>query len=213
MTRDFRLTVACVAVLVGMAGQGQAGVINFDVAGESNASADDFYGITFTSGSTSEFIASIKYTLPSGVFDALSVVPTQNVNVASLNGLTLPDISFNPPHSVGTNGPELTVSFVASSFGVGDSFRFGYDVDGLLGSNSNAEPFGIQSVLVEVKLENGSTGSDTFAVVNPAPDGLSTAEVTTGATAAVPEPSSLALLAMGAIGLIGYRQRRRKQAA
>lgn len=177
-----------------------ASVIDFDVVGENNQAADDFYGIAFTSGLPSEFISTIRYTLPTGVFDGFNGVDSD-----TLSGLLATDISFNKPS---TNVLEIT--FLSGTFGVGDSFRFGWDVDGLFGYNSNAEPFGTQEVLVEATLEGGALGSDNFSVVSPEPDAVSTAQITFGATNSVPEPTSFFMLSLLSSCLLIHRMFRKQ---
>jgi hypothetical protein len=74
------------------------------------------------------------------------------------------------------------------------------------------EPFGVSTGLSGSKLDGFGLGA-VFVLGgnNQALYGYS--EFTVGPTSAVPEPASLTLLGIGAVGLVGYGWRRRKRAA
>lgn len=198
ITLVVRLTTsvaACLAFGVGEAGA--ISVILADTTGEDNFGEPDFYGVNFSSGSGS--IQSITYNLRAGADnDALFDFSSSRtgygpvVDTNSLNGISASNITFSP--NSGTT-PTLTVSFAPSSFGVGDSFRFGADTDFLASASlESGGSFGAQAVSFIVTLEDGSFGSTTFSPLND------TQSVATVSTQAVPFEFSpgLGLLALGA---------------
>lgn len=201
------------ALLLALCASARAAIIQLDETGDSNVnnSSTSFYGVQFSTGLGTEFIQQITYTLPTGVFDNISSVPLNNVDGGSLNGLVLGDITFTPANgSGGPNGNTLTVSFAAGSFGASDSFRFGFDVDGLGAPDplSGAEQFATKGVAVSVTMESGIVSNGAFSLAN------FTALPTPVATLLIvnPEPGALALYALG-LGLGAMVVRRRRRAA
>lgn len=133
-------------------------IVCFDATGTNNQADASFYGISFvSSGIATDRIAQITYMLPAGTFDGGFLGPT------SLVGLMASDISS----ALGGGNTVLTLTFTAGSFGPGDSFRFGFDTDGLGTNPGSGADFGTNSVPVTVTFESGTTSTDNFVVVIP----------------------------------------------
>jgi hypothetical protein len=116
--------------------------------------------------------------------------------------LAPPDITFR---FAGLHPTVLTVDFAPGTFGVGDSFRFGADIDDL-GSKLGGV-FGAGATF-SVTLGSGASGTVPFHTVTSV---ASTATVTDADFAPVPEPGTFLLVLAGAAGWagrVGWSRRR-----
>lgn len=208
-------------IALGAGGAAQAATIFADTTGTDNNEDPSFYGVSFLEGSLNSFIQSISYNLsvdPDAFFDfdgdsnfVDATAPV--IDLSSLVGLTASDISFSFANPVGGDPDHpslLTINFAPSSFGVGDSFRFAADTDFLVSAPAPGSVFGIAGVPFSVTLENGTSGSTTFAQVSST---RSEATVFIDDTPTdVPEPASvLGLLAVSACGVGSTLKRKQKQ--
>ena len=195
--------IGAAAAGIGFAGNAEAATVSFDATGPNTFNTPSFYGVEFLEG-PNKFISSISYDLsgfPTNTFFDFNDPVSGSFQGAavpifdSLVGLAAADISFNFLNPVGgdpLHPSVLEFTFAPGSFGVGDSFRFAADTDGILASSAS---FGQEGVPVSVVLEGGKTGSAMFAQTGP----LQSVAVVEIPHEDVPEPTSLiGLLCAGA---------------
>jgi len=193
------LAVAALAT-VGAPSPAQAdfGEISASTIGIANITPD-YYGVAFTAGEPGATISSVTFALPFGFFNFDGATSFMNatapvLDLPSLSGLSAGDISFS---FIGNQPPSLTVNFAPGSFGIGDSFHFGADVEGL-GSKIGGV-FGGVGATFSATLGSGLSGTAPFRTDT---------SVASFATLTVPEPSSFVLsLIYGVAGLTVWRKR------
>jgi hypothetical protein len=211
MTRAIQLTLACAAAVVATAGQVQAGpMLGFVVDGDTFQQPFRIDN-TSTSG---ELVTRFQLELSGTgtVFDTVTGAPPNSS----------PGIPFTPlggtgattglsSFSVVDGGTLLDINF--TDFDPSEFLRWDIDVDFAAGGSVTV--FGNQLIgaTATIDFSDGQRLIGTLVSVpnNSLASQFTVSSVTT--TPPVPEPSSIALLAIGAVGLIGYRRRKRKHAA
>lgn len=219
MRRTIQLAVAFVAMLVATAGQVQAGLIvygtraAFDVA-HPGLAVEDFQDVS----SISEVLAGTNIT--PGVSFALTSGTDAYLAPAFQSG--------NPTQAIGVNNPRsagwaMTFSVPVNAVGLdvfqnnGAGSQFGVPID------ATVDVFGVSGLLgsFNATIPSGSAGfagvfSDAELITSLTVNNVNSFDVIDnvefGATnvSAVPEPSSLALFGIGALGMIGTRRRRKR---
>ena len=171
-------------VLIGDNGTGGAVLATIKAVGDFDSSSSGRLQFRFVSGALGiDFISSIVINLQGGidgnaVFDPEESPGTTDFgpDLYNLTGLTGDDIAMIPTLS---SSPTLTFDFDPGSFGVGDGFDLGIDIDNLgFGGNENqAEDFGQRGVTAKITFEDGRTQTVTFVTTSTAGDGESVATV------------------------------------
>ena len=203
-----KLLLSTVAAL-SIATAGHAASVTADATGINNQITPGFWGVAFTG--TSGFLASVTFDLTGTSndyfdFDGVGSFQDEMAPVfTGLVGLTLGDITVQTSGGLAANRPQiLTLNFAAGSFGVGDSLRFGADVDQIV----SGDAFDGSGATFSATLEAGPTGSAFFSQT-----GANSSEAVVNlAPSVVPLPAGLPLLLTGVLGF-ALAKRRRKETA
>jgi hypothetical protein len=125
----------------------------------------------------------------------------------SKDGGAFTSLSSNPIELVGTNFNDLTESL--AQIGVVDSsllFKLVVDPNHATSAGFNADPTFPSAI--------GPIGTFRFASFSPSANVIVNPAITgTAVATGVPEPSTLTLLSLGSLGLVGYGWRRRNRAS
>jgi hypothetical protein len=152
------------------AGHVHSAVVVVDTTGFNNETTYGFYGITFQSGTTNEYIRGVDFLLAfdGAYFDFDGGGSYSNLFVpvfGPLNGVAQEDITFGSGNIVGGNTLHpglLTIEFTPQAFKPGDSVRFAADTDGMPG-NSGAD-FAGRVCFIIVTLNIGTSVNNMVAV-------------------------------------------------
>jgi hypothetical protein len=186
-----------------------------DATGADALDDPDFWGMRITGGTVTQFIESVTINLRGGTdtdafFDFNDDRPGgagsgPEVDTTSLNGIASDKITFSP----NTGNPSaLTIAFATNSFGIGDSFRFGADIDRLAadGDTDRGGSLGFKEVTVSATLKSGQVLNGVF--IQQDDPNQSIATLSSG-SAAVPFEFSPALGILLSAGLLGTHQLRK----
>jgi hypothetical protein len=216
MLKRIGFSAAVLGLVLGTAGRGAAGIVVSDLGNPMGGfgQADEF-GQAFINGAVAEMITNIQ------IQTTFGTVPGESLTLNARNAdgtvgeqlLTFDGGSYDSSTSIDTFTPSGPFTLSAGT---------GYFVV-LHGASGNQPFWDFAPPNPTSTSDNGSTlpptstwyitvgGSTTYG---PLSDGPYLFQVNgTPAVANVPEPASLTLLGLGALGLLGYGWRRRKQAA
>ncbi len=209
MMRAIQLAVACVAVLIATAGQLHAGlIVEFsELGGDTTmgySGSLDFTGLAFSTASVGPSTGVSIYSSSESDEDGSGVLWNTDIAVREYPSpwSSSPDFTAGPDfQDVGT--PTFTQQFVLfSDLVLLDPNDFVGDV----WSGSGVSTF---SGVPLASLVNVDTPV-VWTLDNSAADTVTWQKAS---TAAVPEPSSIAMFGIGAVGLFGYSRRRRQTSA
>jgi len=202
------LLFGAVVLLTTVAYTAEAATISFDATGENTLTTEGFFGVSFDSGGG--FIESLSLDVSEESQAFFDLDGRSNYQGAfqpmlySLVGLGAGDVKITRSDSVGGNFDHpsvLTFSFLAQTFGTGDSFRFSVDTDYLADDPARGGALATTSLLLRIALEDGSVLTSNLSAAS---------ELQSVATvgAPVPEPGTAVFVATGLAIAAGVRRRR-----
>jgi hypothetical protein len=207
--RRFLCVLAALALLLGGAGQVQGDIVVTNLAESPNNVDSNINAAaqSFTTGGLAETLQSVTLKLLGGAGSIDVSIFSDNADLPGTSKLHLGTLT-----PVGSGFADYTLN-VASSFTLAANTT--YWVEG----NFNGSPDWAYTFSTTFSgsgtlgnFTNSNDGGATWGGPFPFSDGPYQLQVNAGA-AAVPQPASLTLLAIGGVGLLGYGWRQRKRAA